>query len=410
MKITADLHIHSKYSRATSKNSEPDGLSEWAKIKGLDLIGTGDFTHPLWLKELKEKLSEKEKGIYEYNGINFLLTTEISNIFKVGEKTKKMHTVLFAPSFEVAEQINDVLSKYGNLKEDGRPTLSISSAELLERIKEIEKDIFILLAHIWTPWFSVFGSKSGFDSLEEAFGETKKYIDGLETGLSSDPAMNWIVSELNDYPLLSNSDAHSPPKLGREFNLFEMEKLSYSSLIKTIKTGKGFLKTYEFYPQEGKYFWDGHRKCNVQLSPYDAIKLKNICPVCRKPLTLGVLHRIVELSDKKEGFKPKNAVDFEYHIPLPLLIASIKGKGENTQGVQKIYFDMIKYFGNEFKAYNAPEEELGFVVDKEIVNGIKKVREGKLKWSPGYDGVFGHPLLKNEEVPSGIKQRTLGEY
>ena len=286
MRIIADLHVHSKYARATSSRCDIVGLSEGAKIKGIDVVATGDFTHPVYFKELKAFLKEEKNGLYPYNGINFILSTELAITYgEVGSK-KRMHHVVLAPSLEIVEQINDRMAKYGKLMEDGRPMLSISCAELVEQLEEISKESVIIPAHAWTPWFGIFGSKTGVDSLEEAFEDKADRIFALETGLSSDPAMNWMISALDKYTLVSNSDCHSPEKLGREGNLFELEKVGYKEIIDAIRTRKGLVKTYEFYPEEGKYHYDGHRECKVRWSPWESIKHKDICPVCRKKVTV----------------------------------------------------------------------------------------------------------------------------
>ncbi len=409
MRVVADLHIHSKYSGATSKNSDLEGLSKWAKIKGITLQATGDFTHPLWFKELKEKLKEEEEGIYSYNGQRFILSVEVSLIFEVEEKTRKVHVLILTPSLQIAEQINEELSKYGNLESDARPTLLMNGEELIEVIKQIERRNEIIPAHIWTPWFSLFGSKFGVDSIEEAFGKKPKIL-ALETGLSSDPLMNWAVKESRSYPLVSNSDSHSPKNLGREANVFELKEISYDNLVEAIRTGRGFVKTYEFYPQEGKYYFDGHRKCNISFSPEEAEKLGNICPKCRKKLTLGVLHRVYELSDKRIGFKPEGKVGFQHIVPLPKLIAKVLGKGENTKAVWESYFMLIKYFGSEFNVYEASYDELKLAVGERMADAIYKVNRGEIYWREGFDGVFGEFFLEERGVKNKNVQKTLDSF
>jgi len=323
-----------------------------------------------------------------------------------------MHHVLLAPSFEIAEQINDRLARYGNLKEDGRPTLSLSSAALVEELQTISKDIVVVPAHIWTPWFSIFGSKSGVNSVEEAFEDKAGAIFALETGLSSDPMMNWMVSSLDRYSLLSNSDAHSPEKLGREANVFELKELSYAAIINAIRTKKGFVKTYEFYPEEGKYHYDGHRDCNVRWSPWESIRHNNICPVCRKEITIGVLHRVVELADRKKGFKPENLVPFQHIVPLTTIISKVYEKGEGTADVLDMYSKLIRYFGNEFTVFEAPDEQIRLAAPPEMAEAIIMVKKEEVSWLPGYDGVFGKLLLeegKEREAVSG-KQKSLTEF
>ncbi len=402
MQVIADLHLHSKYSRATSPHSDLGGLAEWARIKGVGLLGTGDFTHPKWLKELRQGLKPSGEGIFEHQGIKFMLTVEVSNIFELEgqERTKKVHTVLFAPSFEVVEQINDAIKSYGNLAEDGRPILMMDIAELLDIVEGISKDVMFIPAHAWTPWFGIFGSKSGFDSLDEAFGKKASHIKAIETGLSSDPEMNWMLSSLDNVSLISNSDAHSPQKIAREANVFELPEITYKSITNAIITREGFEKTYEFYPDEGKYHWDGHRKCDIWMNPVDARKLGNKCPKCGKPLTVGVMHRVVDLANREQGYKPKGAVPFTSLVPLTTVIAAVRERGDQTKGVRDEYFKLIKYFGTEFKALEAPKEELRLATDKGLADAIVNAREGKVHWRPGYDGVFGELSFSKVEQPA----------
>ncbi|MBD3397804.1 DNA helicase UvrD [Candidatus Micrarchaeota archaeon] len=414
MQVIADLHLHSKYSRATSPHSDMGGLAEWARIKGVGLLGTGDFTHPKWLKELRQGLTPSGEGLFEHQGINFMLTAEVSNIFEIEgqERTKKVHTVLFAPSFEVVEQINDELKSYGNLAEDGRPTLMMDVAELLDIVEGVSKEIMFVPAHLWTPWFGLFGSKSGFNSMEEAFGKKASHIKAVETGLSSDPEMNWMLPSLDNISLISNSDAHSPQKLAREANVFELQEVNYKSVVDAIVTREGFVKTYEFYPDEGKYHWDGHRKCGVWMDPVEARKLGNRCPKCGKPLTVGVMHRVVDLANREQGYKPKGAVPFTSLVPLTTVIAAVRGRGEQTKGVREEYFKLINYFGTEFRVLEAPKEELRLAADKVLADAIVNAREGKVHWRPGYDGVFGELSFSKIEQPaySAKGQKSLMDF
>ena len=411
MRIVADLHVHSKYARATSSRCDIVGLSGGAKTKGIDVVATGDFTHPVYFKELKAFLKEEKNGLYPYNGINFILSTELAITYgEVGSK-KRMHHVVLAPSFEIVEQINDKMAKYGNLMEDGRPMLSISSAELVEQLEEISKGIVIIPAHAWTPWFGIFGSKTGVNAVEEAFEDKADRIFALETGLSSDPSMNWMISALDKYTLVSNSDCHSPEKLGREGNVFELENVGYREIINAIRTRKGFVKTYEFYPEEGKYHYDGHRECKIRWSPWESLNHNNICPVCRKKVTVGVLHRIVELADRKPGFKPEKAVPFQHIVPLNIVISKVLGKGESSVAVRGEYSKLIKYFGNEFSVFEAHEDQIRLATTPEIAEGIIKVKKEEVSWLPGYDGVFGELVLeegKKEVIEK--KQRSLIEF
>ncbi|OYT41494.1 DNA helicase UvrD [Candidatus Pacearchaeota archaeon ex4484_26] len=400
MKIIADLHIHSRFSRATSPSINVKNISEFAKLRGLNLIGSGDFTHPSWLKELKEFL-EPGEGIFSYNDCNFVLSTEVSNIYSQGGKLRKIHTVLLAPSFEIVEQINELLAKKGKLEADGRPIFgSYSCYELVEDLKNISDDIEIIPAHVWTPWFGLLGSKSGFDSVEECFKEQSKHIYALETGLSSDPEMNWRLSKLDKYTLVSNSDAHSlwPWRLGREANIFDFKELTYKAVIKAIREKEGFIKTIEVNPSYGKYHFDGHRLCNVCLSPEETKKVNGICPKCGKKITIGVLNRVEELADRPSGFKPKNALPFKHIIPLSELIAAIENTNIATQRVWNIYHKLIKEFKNEFNILlNVEKEKLRKFCDEKLLQVILENRQGKIKIKPGFDGEYGKLILEGEK-------------
>ncbi|MCD6403461.1 MAG: DNA helicase UvrD [Candidatus Aenigmarchaeota archaeon] len=402
--FVCDFHIHSKYSRATSKSMDLDGISLGAKKKGLDLVGTGDFTHPKWLEELKQKLKEVENsGLYLYKDVFFMLTSEVSTVFETNGKIKKIHHVIHAPSFEIVEQINDSLSRYGDLSLDGRPTLSMRASELVEILMSISKDIVVIPAHVWTPWFSLFGSKSGFDSVEECYEDQTKHIFALETGLSSDPEMNWRLSKLDRFALVSNSDAHSPHpwRLGREANVFKLEELSYWEIFDSIKNKdpKRFLFTIEVDPNYGKYHYTGHRKCNVSLHPKESIKRGNVCPVCGKPLTIGVLQRVEELADRLEGFVPQNAIPFKRLLPLYEIISFSLGVNKlYSKEVLKIHDTLIQKFGNELNVLlKVNYEKLSEVVDKKIADSIIRVRNGELKFIPGYDGVYGVPVFEDSQ-------------
>jgi uncharacterized protein (TIGR00375 family) len=416
MRLIADFHIHSKYARATSPKCDIPGLSEGAKLKGIGLMASGDFTHPLYFNELKEHLGRRDEagtGIFDYRGMRFILGTEVAVTYDLSGKNRRMHHLVLAPSFDAAAQINDRLAKYGNLKEDGRPTLSISSAHLAEELFSISKDVMIIPAHAWTPWFSVFGSKGGVDSVEEAFEDQAKNIFALETGLSSDPAMNWTVSKLDRYTLISNSDAHSPGKLGREANVLDLESVTYKAVTDAIKTRKGFVKTYEFYPEEGKYHYDGHRNCKVLLSPSESKAKGDICPVCRKKLTVGVMHRVADMADRKPGFKPEGAVPFQYIVPLTTVISKATKKPETSVSVAEEHSKLIRYFGNEFAVFEASEEQVRLATTKEIADALIKVNSGRVKWIPGYDGVFGELLLDDSASAKKAvdkKQKSLGDF
>ena len=409
MKLVADLHVHTKYARATSPDNDIDGLCRGAKTKGIDIIATGDFTHPQYFNEIKSLLKDDGSGLYEYNGVKFIISGEISLIYG----KRRMHHIVLAPNLEIAEQINDSLGKRGNLKSDGRPILGISSPEFAEILFSISKDIMIIPAHLWTPWFSIFGSMSGVDTIEEAFEDKADKIFALETGLSSDPAMNWMLSSLDKYSLVSNSDAHSLDKLGREANVFDLPQASYSSLINAIKTRKGFVKTFEFYPEEGKYHYDGHRKCNICWTPWESLKHGDICTVCKKKVTIGVLHRVAELADRRLGFKPEDAVPFQYIVPLKTILSKTLKKGENTIAVRAQYDKLIKYFGTEFAVFEAKEEQIRLATDSSIADSIMKVNSGNIQWVPGHDGVFGDLILDPKDAPKGAtdkKQMSLDDF
>lgn len=398
MKVFADLHIHSKYSRATSQQMDIEHLSRFGKQKGLNLIGTGDFTHPIWLDELKQKLSGE--GIFTHNEMNFILTAEISNIYSTDKGLKKIHHVMIAPNFDVVDQINEHLGKKGNLSADGRPIFGkYSSVELVEDMMRISEEIMIIPAHIWTPWFSLFGSMSGFDSIKECYQDQLKHIHALETGLSSDPEMNWRLSQLDKFTLISNSDSHSPwpLRMGRECNVLDIE-MNYNNLINSLKTRQGFLFTIETEPSYGKYHLDGHRACDVCMSPKESIKLNKICPKCGRKLTIGVLHRVEELADRPEGYKPEGALPFVKLLPLKEIIAAVFGMGESTNKVGNEYRKLISSFGTEFNVLlDVKREELLNVIKPDLVNAIISVRKGDIEIEPGYDGVYGKPVFRAEK-------------
>ncbi|MBM3251128.1 MAG: DNA helicase UvrD [Candidatus Nealsonbacteria bacterium] len=427
MRFIADFHIHSKYSRATSKDMDIENLAKWAVIKGIKVLGTGDFTHPEWFKGLKEKFAPAEPGLFklrpagtkplltsEERVLNektrFLLTSEISCIYSKAGRVRKIHILIFAPDFETVENINAQLGRLGNLKSDGRPILGLDAKELVKIVLGISEDCLIVPGHLMTPWFSLFGSKSGFNSLEECFEEYSKYIYAGETGLSADPEMLWRMSDGRRITLISNSDAHSLAKLGREANVFDAE-LSYFAIVEAIKTKnpKKFLWTIEFFPEEGKYHYDGHRACGLRTSPEESRRYNNICPNCGKPLTIGVLNRVDELSDKEPGFKPEGTIPFKSLIPLKEIIAEILGQGVGTKQVEIEYQNLIKKIGSEFDALlNASLKDLKIVTRSEIAEGIIRVREGKVTVEPGYDGVFGKiRLFPQGEQKTLSKQSTL---
>ena len=420
MRIIADLHIHSRYSRACSAELNIPNLEKWAKIKGLGLLGTGDFSHPEWQQELKKELKEDESGILKTkDGFPFVLQNEISLIYTQKYKGRRIHLVVLAPSFEIVEKITEYLKTKGRVDYDGRPMFNIPCPEFVEAMMKISKDIELIPAHIWTPWFSLFGSKSGFDSVEECFGDKSKYIHALETGLSSDPEMNWRLSKLDNYHLVSFSDSHSfwPWRIGRESTVFEFKELTYNNLIKALRTGEGLVETIEVDPSYGKYHFDGHRNCNVSFSPEESKKHNNICPVCKHPLTIGVLNRVEELADRKIGEKPKNTKPFKRIIPLHELLSLVLKSGMATKTVWAKYHEILKAGKNEFDILlNVSKEDLLKVADEKIVDIILKNREGKLVIKPGFDGEYGVPVLGDEEIvdepvkPVKKSQTGLSDY
>lgn len=408
--MIADLHIHSRFSMATSKEGTPENLDFWARKKGISLIGTGDFTHPVWREELKERLVSEGNGLYrlrdEYvkeesrkfpgEGTRFVVSGEISSIYKKNGKTRKVHNVILLPSLEAADAMAQRLEKIGNIHSDGRPILGLDSHDLLEMMLDVCPEGILIPAHIWTPHFSVLGAKSGFDSVEECFEELAPYIHALETGLSSDPAMNWRISKLDRYQLVSNSDAHSPSKLGREANLLDID-CSYEGLYRAIQTGEGLEGTVEFFPEEGKYHFDGHRKCGVSLSPVEAERLGGICPVCGKKLTMGVDHRVEQLADRAEGFVKKDGKKYESLVPLPEVISACMGYSTASKKVQGCFEQMIQTLGTEFDILrNVPSEDIKSCAGERIAEGIENVRTGNVKRIPGYDGEYGKIELFDE--------------
>jgi len=400
MEFIADLHIHSKFSRATSGDMIISKIAEAAELKGITLVGTGDFTHPEWLTMLRNDLIEQGNGIHKYQNTYFMLTAEVNNIYPKNGKLRRIHNVLFTPSFESAEKINKFLSKYGNLSSDGRPLLSLDSKHLLAKMLEIDPLNVLVPSHIWTPWFSLFGSKSGFDSIEECFDELSPAIIALETGLSSDPQMNWTLSALDNYTLISNSDAHSPSRLGREANVLDCQ-ISYNEIRDVLKTKdkQRFLYTIEFFPEEGKYHFDGHRNCNIVLSPQESVANDDICPVCGKQLTIGVAHRVRLLADREDGYVPDNAIPYKNLIPLEEIIAEALDMGRDSITVKNQYLKLVKALGGEFNVLlSVPITEIAYNSDQRIAYAVELVRAGKVKIAPGYDGVFGKVSILASET------------
>lgn len=405
MEIIADLQIHSKYARATSKNISIENLEKYAKIKGLHLLGVGDFQHPLRRKEIDEKLIEDDKGILRTaNGFPFIWQTEISLMYSQDNKRRAIHHLIFSPNKEVATQITAFLGSKGRLDYDGRPIFGMTSPDLVESLMKIDKAIEVIPAHCMTPWFGLFGSKSGFNSLKECFEEQTKNIHAIESGMSADPAMLWRFEEIasGKVNVVSFSDAHSfwPWRLGREATLFDIPKLSYENIIKAIRTGEGLKSTIETPPEYGKYHWDGHRNCNFSCSPEETKKLNGICPVCKKPMIIGVENRVEEIAKHPEGFKPKTAKPFHKLLPLHEVIALSEVVSMNSNKVWGVYNNLIKEFENEFNILlKVPKEQL-LRFDEKLAELIIKNRKEKIKIKPGYDGEYGIALL-------GEKQKTL---
>ena len=431
MRVIVDLHIHSRFSRATSERMNLEEIARYAKIKGLSLVGTGDFTHPRWLHEIQETLAkDADTGLYRVaktpeSPMRFMLTTEVCTIFDWQGQSKKVHHVILAPNMEVINQINGNLEEYGDLASDGRPILNMTATQLVENVMEISNENMVFPAHAWTPWFSIFGAFSGFDNIEDCYEDMTRHIHALETGLSSDPPMNWRLSKLDKFTLVSNSDCHSfwPWRIGREANVLELEQLTYKQVTDTIRSNDParFKFTIETDPAYGKYHWTGHRNCNVSMSPKEAQKFNNICPVCRRKLTKGVEQRVEELADRPEGYKPIGKPGYKRLLPLSEIIATVLNVGEpSTQAVWKIYNALVGRVGNEYSVLlDASEETLNTVVDSQITNAILRVRAGSFAVVPGFDGVYGKLILGEDnspEMPSEVKrrgsvqQKNLGDF
>lgn len=397
MKVVADLHIHSPYSRAVSPQMTLPNISQWANRKGTTLVGTGDFAHPEWLRYLKETLVPAGEGVFRLKDgprePSFMLTTEIANIFSAGGKLRRNHTVLIAPSFEAVDRFVAKLNPIAKLASDGRPLVGLPTRDLAAYALEADPNFIIIPAHAWTPWFSVFGSRSGFDSLQESFGDLTSMIPAIETGLSSDPPMNWMVSALDKIKLVSFSDAHSLPNLGREATVFELERSDFPSLRDALFAGKNnrITHTIEFYPDEGKYHYDGHAPCKQRLHPDRTKELDGRCPVCGKPVTVGVLSRVNDLADRPYSPQPPaGAAPFVSAIPLAEVLADVRGVGKHTKTVHRDYFMLLERLGNEFFILmEAPIVDIERVAGNEIAQALQNVRDGKAQIEPGYDGIYG---------------------
>ena len=403
MRFLADLHIHSRYSRATSKDMSPEGIGKWAQLKGVRVIGTGDFTHPQWYQELGEKLESRENGLFSLKkefaaegvpdsckaDVSFLLSAEISCIYSKGGRTRKVHALVLAPDLDAAGRISSSLAKIGNIASDGRPILGLDAKALLKIVLDASPDALFIPAHVWTPHFSVFGSASGFDSLEECFEELTPHIHAIETGLSSDPPMNWRLSALDGITLISNSDAHSPSKIGREATIFDAD-ISYGSIRDALLTRKGYIGTVEFFPEEGKYHHDGHKACGVSLSPTETRQRKEICPLCLKKVTVGVLSRVGKLADREEVYRPEGAAIFHSLIPLQEIIAETLKVGSTSKKVAKAYLALLEQLGNEHTILmNSPLDAIETAGSPLLREAIARMRAGNVRIIPGYDGEYG---------------------
>ncbi|MCG2708951.1 MAG: endonuclease Q family protein [Thermodesulfovibrionales bacterium] len=402
--------MHSRYSRATSRDMTPENLWKWSQRKGITVLGTGDFTHPQWLSEIKEKLDNCGNGLFRLkkkyriddipascsSEMYFMLTAEISCIYSKNGRLRKIHSIVLAPDFNKAEKINSKLSKIGNLSADGRPILGLDAKELLRIVLETSEDAMLIPAHAWTPHFSVFGAASGFDSLEECFEDLTPHVYAIETGLSSDPQMNWRLSCLDRITLTSHSDAHSPQKIGREANILDTD-VSYAAITNAMKKRGGFTGTIEFFPEEGKYHYDGHRMCGVSLSPEETIRNNYLCPVCGKKVTIGVMHRVDKLADRKNGFKPENAPVFYSVIPLAEIISETLKVGVNSKAVRNEYFKLLENLGNEFKILmDCTMEEIESAGSTQLAEAISLMRKGKVSIAPGFDGEYGKVKIFEE--------------
>ena len=410
MPFVADLHLHSSYAYATSSALTLENLAQWAKLKGIDLLATADFTHPAWFEQLKQNLSYGPNGLYQFGNVDFVVATEVSCVFRQAGRGRRVHLLVFAPDLETAARLTQAWTGFGKLQSDGRPTLAMSVRDLTELVMDTDENCVVAPAHAWTPWYGVFGSKSGFDSLSEAFGDMVGHIPAIETGLSSDPGMNWAVGDLSEKTIVSFSDAHSLPRLAREVTVFDAG-LSFAGLVSALRNNH-IAYTVEMYPEEGKYHYDGHRKCNIIRHPDATLEHGRDCPVCGRPLTLGVLNRTLSLGCGKQSMGPTSAglaaadvpegaiastkgqPPFVKTIPLLDIIAAVKGRGANTRGVMKEYQRVVSELGTEIRALLwAPGDELERVAGPELAAAILRTRRGEIAIEPGYDGVYGKVLI-----------------
>lgn len=425
MQLVCDLEIHSKYARACSKDSDLPHNELWARKKGIDVVGTGDFTHPRWFQECGEQLEGAGGGLYRLKSQFklkqqtarkqepfFAYTGEVACIFSRDGKLRRVHVLVFAPSREAAERFNALLTKHGaKLAADGRPIIGMDMIRMAELAREADSNFLVIPAHVWTPWFGMYGSKSGFGSFKDAWGSVADWIPAIETGLSSDPPMNWRLSELDHKSIVSFSDAHSPPNLGREATIIEVNEKSFDAVAKAIRTPtkeNRIAETWEFFPEEGMYHYDGHRLCKVHLSPKETKKLKGRCPQCGRPLTIGVLNRVEEVADRSEGEGVKGRVPYRSLVPLPEIIADGLDIGKKSKGVESIYENIVSRHASEFEVLmQKPIDELAAFLDPMALMGIKRMREGKVDIVPGYDGVYGTVSVFSEADRKRLTQSKL---
>jgi len=393
-----DIHLHSKYSRSVSKDMNLEEMSVWGDKKGIEVLACADFTHPAWFAELEKKLVPQKNGLYKLKNSNsktqFILSTELSCIYSKNEKVRRLHILVAMPDLNLVRKFNKlIVDNGGKVKSDGRPILGLSAEKIAELAKQADPESMVIPAHIWTPWFAMFGSKSGFDTVKECFGPQTKHIHAIETGLSSDPAMNWRVSQLDNLQIISSSDAHSARKMGREATVLDLEELSYKNIKQAIESPNSknnISYTIEFYPEEGKYHYDGHRDCQLRLSPKETKRYKGICPKCKKKITIGVMNRVGQLADRDEGYQPNNRPPFKSIVPLQEIISDAFDVGPNSKKVQAEYERIIANVAPEFKVLlHSTKEDLAKHAEPEVVEGIFRVREGKMHILPGYDGEFG---------------------
>ncbi|SEG72566.1 TIGR00375 family protein [Thermomonospora echinospora] len=406
MRFHADLHVHSKYARACSKNSDLEQLTWWARRKGITVVGTGDFTHPAWFDRLREGLVPAEPGLFRLREdvdreasaglpsrvaaapVRFMLSVEVSTVYRRAGRTRKIHHLVYVPDFDAAAELNRRLGRFGELASDGRPTLALDSRDLLEAVLASGDGGYLVPAHVWTPWFGVFGSKSGFDAIEDCYLDLAGHIHALETGLSSDPAMNWRVSALDRYRMVSHSDAHSPPMLGRETTVFDTE-LDYFAIRRALETGAGHLGTVEFFPEEGKYHLDGHRGCGVRMTPSERRERGGVCPVCGRRLTVGVLSRVEELADRPEGVRPEGAAGFHSLVPLPEIVGEVLGVGPKSKRVLREVDELVAALGPELAILEDVPVDAIEARSPLLAEAVGRLRRREVIREAGYDGEYG---------------------